>query len=339
MMFWEVYSSPKQLRNVSIRWIVFTLGFILPIGMFETYRYLSLVSRFGIEGWKAINRALWLTFTTSGSGVKNLGSLDWSFAGRKLRVWSEVGIQPFWLPWICFFLSPLLLLKYVRREARRLMSIIYAGAVVSLLWFVLISPTGWGRHAWYGLVLAMMLVSIVFGTIFTVILRELRKENVLIGLLILSILGFSLQTYNIEMRPFLNQSTIDKWLITRNGARGFTQGFPHAPVFSLADQREAVDFFTNTIHKEDRIYYLGWFLVAELSPLVDKVFYPLDRYINNNLTNPEGGSSFLIFGPYQQCSWRVVPEWYLGAAISQLCSNIVFANRSYTLCKIKEDLR
>ena len=338
MIIWDIYSKPKQLRTLSLRWTVFAIGFIIPIGMFEIYRYFSLVSRFGIEGWEAINNAFWLTFSHSGSGVNNLGNLDWSFAGKKLRLWSEVGIQPFWLPWICFLLSPLFVLKYTRKEAWSLILIIYSGAMVSLLWFVLISPTGWGRHAWHGLVSAMILVSVVFGTTLRDRMREFRKENVLIVLLILSILGFSIQTYNIEMRPFLNQATIDKWLITRNGAKGFTQGFPHAPVFSLADQREAIDFFVRTIQKDDRIYYLGWFLVAEMSPLVDKVFYPLDRYINNNRVNPEGGSSYLIFGPYQQCSWRVVPEWYLGSAISQLCRNIVFANQSYTICKLKEDL-
>lgn len=336
MMVWEIYSAPKKLKTVGFRWAVFAIGFISPLVMFEIYCYLSLVSRFGIKGWKAINEAFWLTFTTSGSGVKNLGSLDWSFIGRKLRLWSEVGIQPFWLPWICFLLSPLVFFKYARKEAWRLTTIIYAGALVSLLWFVLISPNGWGRHAWNGLVLAMMLVSIVFGTIFRDRLRDFRKENVVIVLLILSILGFSLQPYNIEMRLFLNQATIDKWLITRNGARGFAQGFPHTPVFSLADQREAVDFFAHNIQKDDRIYYLGWFLVAEISPLVDKVFYPLARHINGNLVNPDGGSSYLIFGPYQQGVGSMVSDGYVKANMSGFCETIVFANPSYVVCRLKQ---
>ena len=141
----------------------------------------------------------------------------------------------------------------------------------------------------------------------------------------------------VDVKPFLNEDTIHNWQQTRYDSQRGILGLPPAPVFSLSDQQKAIDFFSENISQKDRIYYHSRFLVAEMSPLIDKVFYPLVRYFNNGFQNPEGGSSYLIFGPYQQGMWSMVSDHYLEVNISNYCENVVFDNPSYVVCKLKSN--
>ena len=327
--------SNLDIKRTCSRWTCVAVGFVLPIVLFELYRFESLYYRFGIEGWQAVNEDIRLTFLYHGSGIKAFRSLCWPFIEEKLRLWSDVGIRPFWLLWLIFLSSPAVIARSSRKGFRPLIMLIYGASMVNLLWFIGLSPLGWVRHAWHGLLLAMILISVVVGVLIHNRTSRLGKESYILLLLVFLIIGLSLQRDKIEINPFLDQETINKWKLTRRGNRGL----PHAPVFSLADQQDTMAFFLENIRQEDRVYYEGWFLVAEMSPLVDRVFYPLARYYNNGFHNPEGGSSFLIFGPYQKGSSRMVPDWYLGAAISQLCSNVVFTNPSYTICRLEQTLK
>lgn len=140
----------------------------------------------------------------------------------------------------------------------------------------------------------------------------------------------------IEPNLLISKSVLKEWEETKyqNGL----QGFPSVSNFRLSEQIELVNYFKKSIKAEDRIYYLGWFLVAEASPLVDKVFYSIDRYFTIGQQNPENGKSYLIFGPYQKGTQALVPEEYVSQKILTLCHQVVFSNPSYTLCALKSNV-
>ena len=331
----ELLSSQLNMRNVCFRWTCLILGLVFPIFLFEFYRFIALYSHFGVQGWQAINEDFKLTFISQGSGINALGDLRVPFVLEKLRLWTDVGIRPSWLPWLIFLCSPAILMRRVPERYRSLLVLIYGASMVNFVWFVLASPWGWVRHAWHGLVLAMMLVSTVVGISIRSRASRISKEGFIIVLLFLIVIGVSLQTEKTEFKPFLDQETVKKWKVTRRGNRGL----PHAPVFSLRDQQDTISFFRAHIRQEDRVYYDGKFLVAEMSTLVDKVFYPLGRFVNNGPQTRAAGSSYLILGPYQKGQWRTVPEGYHQAVIRVFCDSVGFSNQSYTVCKIDEDLK
>jgi hypothetical protein len=107
---------------------------------------------------------------------------------------------------------------------------------------------------------------------------------------------------------------------------------------SLEDQKGLREYFFNNINENDRVYYLGWLLVAEAPPIVDKAFFSIDRYFETGQVNPEGGKSYLIIGPYQKGKLSIVGSAYHDKKVEQLCKSKVYENPSYTLCLLRNNL-
>lgn len=335
-LLWELWKCRQEKQLLFLRWGLFICGILLPIGLFELYRYLFLVSHFGILGWEAINQDLLLTFQSSGSGINgfNIFQLDWLFIQKKVNIWLDMAIVQPGLAWLVLLLSPLVVFKFTPRQFKLLVVMFYLVLIISFGWFVLISPTGWARHIWQGIVLGMMIISLALGQSLNFICRNLKLVPfyLVFIFIVLSIIRYD----SIEINPFLDEKTLIHWRMNRH-IRGL-EGLPSHPNLSLVDQKDLVNFFTNHISPQDRIYYAGWFLNAEVSPLVDKVFYSLDRYFTLGQKNPEGGMSYLILGPYQQGPWSFEPPEYVPGKVSQLCFNIIYKNPSYLLCNLRQNL-
>lgn len=329
-----ILNHRKNLKEVLARESAFLMAFFLPIISFEVYRYLVLTSQFGIAGWEAINQDIKLHTNTAGSGFSVLTSsqIDWSFAARKMEAWIYTGIYNWNLAWIFFSLVPIIAWKLAPKQSQILQLLLFLAAFVPFIWFVFICPLDWGRRIFNSLVISMMLFSIIIGLLASYKGKFNIYQIAAAVLAIVFILPIT-QLDKTEAKLFLDQSTVDKWQIHRF-EKGM-QGFPSLPIFSLTDQQQVIDFFAENISKEDRVYYDGWFIMTELSTLTDKVFYPLDRYKNNNYRNPEGGLSFLVFGPYQKGRLKVVPEDYLNDKTLEYCSRVLFSNPSYQLCLLK----
>jgi hypothetical protein len=332
---WEIYDAGGSIKGSWKRWLTFVSGLILPLFLFESYRYMVLVSQFGLEGWQASNENFRLTFTQGGSGVPTLGQFNWPFLIEKLRVWYNAGIESYWLAWLLFFISPLMIIPHIKKQQRVVVILMYGAAAITFIWFNFISPLGWARYAWQGIILGMMLICMSLGLTVQNRLTALKKENIVILLLLVIIAGVAIKSDRIEVKPFLDQQTIDRWRITRQGGRGL----PHAAIIPVGDQEEVVDYFKKNIRSEDRIYYLSVFNVGEISTLADKVFYPLGRYFSNNQKNPDGGSSYVILGPYEQGPWSIIPGNMIEPAVNRYCERIVFANQFYSLCTLRNNVK
>lgn len=333
---WEIYHFRKEIKTLILRWIFFAIGFMLPFTSFEAYRYVALTSKFGVEGWQAVNDDIRLSYECCGSGINNfdIRKLDIPYILKKFNIWLEVGLYQKIGVWVLFFLLPLASF-FVSRDRRVLFFLFWLAAAFSFLWYVFVSPFGWGRHIWQGLMLGIILISVSIGGLLNA-KDEFHIKKILATAIILIFIFPIFSLKKAETKFLLNDETIQKW--DRYRYEGGLQGFPFLPAFPLNDQQNVINFFSKNIGKSDRIYYEGWLLVAELSPLVDKTFYPLNRYTNDGYQNPDGGRSYLIFGPYQKGRYKIVSDDYIDKMTEKYCQEVIFSNPTHQLCLLKSSI-
>ncbi|NUQ61352.1 MAG: hypothetical protein HUU20_02620, partial [Pirellulales bacterium] len=66
---WQVVRRRLERRTARIGLALIAAGFLLPVLAYEGYRFVSIVSRFGVHGWHANNADYALTFLIGGSGL------------------------------------------------------------------------------------------------------------------------------------------------------------------------------------------------------------------------------------------------------------------------------
>lgn len=336
IIIWDLILNRNTFKKIAFRWMLFIVGIIGPLVFFELYRFIELVSRFGLEGWHAVNKDVKIHFQSNGSGSINFNvqTYDWQFINKKISIWKDAAVKLPILAWIVYLSSIYLVFRGIRQQYRVLVILMYFTSLATFVYFIFISPTGWARYAWNSLILGMVLISLCLG----VFLKNSAKNLnyiLLLGVILFLIALVAVRYESTWVKPKLDEETVTYWQKNRY-IRGIA-GFPTHNILSLSDQKELIGYFRKNIHVTDRIYYIGWFLNAEISPLVDKVFYTLDRYFVNQ-QNSSGGKSYAIFGPYQQGIWSIVPRSYLPEKAYQLCETIVFRNSSYLLCILKKGI-
>ncbi|MSQ24160.1 MAG: hypothetical protein EXR58_06380 [Chloroflexi bacterium] len=335
LIAWQLYMGRRDLRRGLARWALFGGSILAPIAAYELYRFVSLTSTFGIESWYAINEDIRLHALSAGSGLSLAPLLqpDVGFILNKLDIWRDLGASQSVVLWVGLLLSPLVFVRRAARSNLPILGIMWCGAMLTFAWFVLLSANGWARHAWPSLFLAMMLLCIAGGLLLRACLdsRNLSIACAL-GLVLFGLYGVRYES--LELRPVLDQETIESWLAVRN-LRGPGLGLPSHTLLSFADQVELISFFGNGVAPEDRVYYLDQFLNAEASTLVDRVFYTADRYKVLGQRNAAGGESYLIFGPYQRGPAAITSDTYMADRLREYCGEIVFRNPSYLLCRLK----
>lgn len=327
----DLYRYKTDKRHLFTKWLVVAVGIVVPIIIFSAYEYTFLVSNFGSNGWQAVQADNRLVFSQGGSGFGNIDAFIQSVSNMPLKftIWRDIGSNIPLLLWVGFLLTPIALVWYTKTQEKVFFVALYLAAIFSFLWYLLLSTDGWARHIWQGLIISMMLISISLGIV-NIYLTNQKKWILWISVSFLCIvsLNYSLLSYS----PLLPGSTISSWKSIAK-IRG-EDGFPCCTMLSLQDQKQIVMFFSQDIKQNDRIYFLAGYLEADVSPLVDKVFYPAERYIALGQKNPEGGNSYLIVGPYQQGPWSLESPEYATVVKKKLCKTIVFQNPSYFLCTI-----
>lgn len=326
----ELWRGPR--RAWAARWAPLAAGVVLPLAAFEAYRFFALWTRFGWEGYAAINRDIALTYKTGGSGLGAV-PLPPGFFATKLRIFSDVGVGWEHAVWPVVLLCPLALLAGLGRSAKRMLALCYLAMLVSFAWFLALSPTGWARHAWHPLFLGMLFLcaAAARGVRAAISSRSPRAwaATLLIAVAFLATFRRAL----VEPRFTLNDLTVTRWRAHRND-RG-QQGFPSVPVFSLEDQKALVAYFRDYVTPDDRVFYFGGLLVAEMATLVDKVFYPHTRYFRAGGPEHVAGRGLFLLGPYQTGPWSLVDSGHLDATINYYCGGkTLFRNASYALCEL-----
>jgi len=331
IFFFDFYYFIKGTlpKKNMLSWLYWCLGFITPILMFDIYRYLFVMRTFGEKGWQAVRSDINLRFQREGSGLSDF-RFQPEFIVKKLNIWGKVGFKYPLLIWLPVMFYPLINIFKSLKKDLYLAVLIYAATISGFLWYIMISPTGWTRHAYISLFLGMILI---FSALKSFLQLMKFKKYVFFPLLII-LFAFLLNTGLTYSKFQLDQSKIIVWEKMRY-ANGI-QGLPTNSIFSIKEQKQLSAYFKENITKEDRIYYLDGFLYSEVSAINDKVFYPYKRYINIKGLNPAGGRSYLLLGPYQKGRLSLVNETYIKDKVEPVCFITVYEEPSYTLCELKK---
>jgi hypothetical protein len=239
-----------------------------------------------------------------------------------------------------------------------------------LLWFVLISPSGWFQHVWVAVCLAFIFFFIVIGRL----TDQLPRRALAIVLAGVALLGYALTFDSIKLNGsfLLSHGDLISWNSDdfrysrargslQNIKQGKNMGEVRNPFFEKHYQEETISFLKENLGPNDLIFVMRGIANPEISMMIDKIFYPLDNYffllyLNKNrvqyspaeedrfhfiktfLSYPRA-SALLMLGPYVHC----IHPWKLGTIANgtsyqiaqQHCSKIVFSNDYYLICLLK----
>ena len=177
---------------------------------------------------------------------------------------------------------------YRRDEARQnWVLLLWAGWLGNAAWFIGLAKTGWVRHAWFGLILAVMVICLIVGELVYRIRNRpgwgLAVAAVLVAGIILP--GFVAQRQAATM--FITDQLVESWHQEQLAAK-----YTKVPwmIIPRAEQERVVDFLQR-LPPQARVFYPANAKAAEIAVLSGKIFYPLDR---QDLMSPEESDVILI---------------------------------------------
>ncbi|MCX6732104.1 MAG: hypothetical protein NTV98_01020 [Candidatus Roizmanbacteria bacterium] len=306
----------KSMRSL----LLFLFFLLLPTILFESYRFLILFSQFGLEGYKANLIDIKRTWENGGSGIKTLfNKPDLRFIGRKLSVWNYVGANASFFAWPFILVSPL-----IQKKKPLLYWMIYGTCLIFFVWFGMFSMMGWFRHIIPGIIAGMIIISFTIEEVVTRLIKTRKAFSFGLLLVFLTSIYFPLVSSPFSFPQFVLEKKLFNSLY-KLPAPDRMQNPQFAPIFSKNDQTRMASFITASAHTNARVCFYEWALVAELPPLVDRVFYPYPRCKENDI---------LIVGPYQKGDYAINNVDY-PKLIEKLCKKVVFTNTMYTACLIK----
>ena len=328
----DLFSNAENKRSWFTRWSLLFLGFLIPNILFELYQFLVLYSRFGMEGYVAIWKDFFIHFQQDTKGGQS--SLALHFLLQKADVWRLIGFRWPIFAWFGLGVGASFLPKDRYPFRRNFLVLSYVTIAITMLWFIKSDPAGWGRHAWHALYIGLFLLSGIFVEGIRFFLFHPNPRMKWLSLLLVVFVAVGFRTGFFDFSAFLDEGTVAKWRELR--IDGELQGLPSNPIVTLWHQQEVVEFFKRVIRSEDQIYYWDQFLVAEISPLVDRVFYPLGRYVSRQKSANRGdGKNYVIFGPYQIGPNAMISSETVVNAMNHMCAKMRLSNPEYVVCELK----
>lgn len=308
-----------------------------------------------------------LTFILDdGSGVGLQIHSGAEFFWDKFFILSEVAHPARWVTALLFgaiFFGGLGLAWLWRREPWRqnLLVPIWLGWLANSAWFVGLAKTGWPRHFWFGLVLAMILLCVIIITLLRWGLvsddshqrsavssqqpRDRKEEPGIRGqqssianrqssiagvvLLALVLWGFAVQPH---VRGFFLPDAIVPYWQEKQITNKYDAGLPWIIIPRQA-QSEVVDYIAQ-LPPEAHIFYPGQHKSAEITPQTGRLQLPLNR---RNYLQPHP-ADIVIIGPSLISPWKApIQRQDLLNLVRQECPNPAVQNDYYMLCPIKDN--
>lgn len=291
----------KQMVSVST-------GILVPLFLFEAYRFLTLFQLAGIEAWKVNIQATISVFINFGSGVYRASFLP-SFGEvmMKLSSFVSVGIV------VVVLVPSLLMLKrvVVGSDSRVKKLIVTLGALFGAycMWFLFFNTTGWFRHLWPGAFFLIVIGSALAG--------KLPRTIFVVGVIFIVATSFVLNgesTWNINSLVLGYQEGFRK-----NGVVQVSM-----PIIPYKEQVGMVDAISK-LPKGASLYYERNIFVGELLSIGRKM-QPIAR--------ASSFPAYLVMGSAQQGSYALVPAEDLAAVKTNLCSEVIYDSMYYALCRV-----
>lgn len=307
-LLWKYLHTKPERRLLLIYSLYFALGFVMPVLLFELYRFFVLFSRFGIQGYVAINKDLYLTMKCCGSGVVQFleNPFPLGFMWHKLFTWNNVGLHPVFI----LLITPILAMKLLHKNTSALYFLLICFFILYFGWFVVLSSTGFFRHAWPSIIVGFMVCS----SLVTIVKHGARTLLVALAFFLFFVSPHSIWKLNLS-----NDSVNAIYTYQNKSSTPLFINF-----FLLRDQKNLKSFLEHK-YINKRICYDETLLVAEMPVYLNRVFFPIQRCVMDDI---------LIIGPYQK-QLLIRDETYLPKLLRDRCAKTIFENNSYTLCLIK----
>lgn len=225
---------------------------------------------------------------------------------------------------------------------QELAAFIWLGWLTNMAWFVFLAKTGWPRHYWSGLILAVMILCVL-----PIILIRLWRQTSVdwpdrafarwvaagLGILTLSLMSWGFVSQQHVWGFFLPDEIVPYWLEQRFKYID-NVGLPWI-LIPRADQSEVVDYI-NHMPAAANVYYPYGHKGAEIPPLTGRVNYPLKRRAYPGVTPHP--ADILLIPSFIVSSWthdRVMRENLLNV-VKRGCPQPVLENDNYMICLVKD---
>jgi hypothetical protein len=222
---------------------------------------------------------------------------------------------------------------------------LWLGWLANTAWFVLLAKTGWTRHFWFGLVLAVLLLCVIsVGLIQSgLTLYRSRQTGPRAGLLgerfavqallgpgvvLLMLIGWGFSSQQHVWGFFLPDEIVPYWQ-EKQIANKYGASLPWI-ITPRAAQAEAVAYLKQ-LPPEANIYYPAQHKAAEISAQVGRVLYPLNR---RKLMTPHPQDVALV-SPTLISPWlEPVRREALLNLVRQDCPQPLVSNDYYMICPL-----
>ncbi|MBN1218426.1 MAG: hypothetical protein JXM69_05840 [Anaerolineae bacterium] len=324
-------------------------GLGLVWSFWEVVQWFVLVRLTNYELYLQYLREKFSEFLDAGSGLRVRIYSGPDFFWDKFFRLQEIAHPQRWVTAIIFvaiFVGGMALIWLWRTQTRKqnLLVSLWLGWLVNMAWFVGLAKTGWLRHIWLGLILAVILLCIITVTLIKLGIgtgghTQVGKENsqpkfsstyhltpFASGIFLLILIGWGFISQPYVWGFFLQDDLIPYWqekqISDKYGA--------HLPwiIIPRAVQAEVIAYI-DRLPPEAHVYYPAQHKAAEISALTGRIFYPLDR---RQLMQPHA-QDVAIIGPSLIAPWMdPVRCETLRSMVREECPQPVVANDYYMLC-------
>jgi hypothetical protein len=321
---WERRATLKQ-------GVVLAIGVPIIPALWELTHLVVLTRVAGFEMYQQNLQGRIRHFLNEGSGV---GAQDYSgaqFFWDKTLIISEISHPHQILSLLTLLLVALggLVLVWLYRHHRvrqNWVILLGVGWLGNVIWFIGLAKTGWVRHAWFGLILAVMVLCLIFGEALRRLRRQPNWPNVALAILTAGILlpGFVAQRDAATF--FITDDLVEKWRQKQIAAK-----YSRVPwmITPRVEQQRVVDFLQQ-LPAEGRVFYPANHRAAEIAVQTGKIFYPIDR---RDLMSPTE-SDVILVGVTLISPWKDpgIRHSIIERARVE-CPNFLYESDYYIICR------
>jgi hypothetical protein len=333
----------KKVRFSELVWL--GIGLVLPLVIWELVQLVLLNWLTSFELYLRHAQQRWFGFLDEGSGLREHTYSGPEFVWRKLLLLNEIAQPQFALTalivagvlvgggvylWVC-----------LDDQKRALLGSIWLGWLANTVWFVGLGKTGWMRHYWFGLMLAVLLLCalppllVYLGWLKTdpLTYRPLdqtsRRIAGITGVVWLALIGWGFVRQPHVLGVYLPDEIVPYWQ-----ERQATYFLPGAglPWYLIPrrDQTQIIDYINN-MPPEPKVYYPANQKGAEIALQTARVFYPFGRRGRPGM--PLHSADILLIPASVLTSWRD-PGIRQGLLqmVAQGCPQPLVENDNYKIC-------
>lgn len=342
--------NPIALNNIgtiSTRRITFTQllalggGTILVWILWEITQWLVLVKLTNMQLYGYYLHEKFGEFLDAGSGLREQSHTDLQFFWDKFFRLQEIAHPQQWVTALIFvaILGGGLMLIWLWRaqpDKQNLLAPIWLGWLANMVWFVGMSKTGWPRHIWLGLILAVILLCVVTITLLQQGLRinknwtSARALSLITGILLFLLIGWGFIRQPYVWSLLLSDKLVPYWQQKQINDK-YDAYLPWI-IIPRSVQAEIINYI-NQLPAEANVYYPQQHKAAEISAATGRIFYPINR---RPLMQPHP-QDIAIVGPSLGSPWMdPMRRAALLDLVKEDCPQPLLVNNFYMICPLPD---